>query len=377
MPFLAPVAIAVGSAVAGKLATDALSGGSNAAGFKGQMPNIGQSNAVTDQANAGVQNSLESQQKLLGALQGQNGIQNQSQVYGQLQDVSQGKGPNPAQAMLNQTTGQNVASQGALQAGQRGASSNVGLMARQIGQQGAATQQNAAGQAATLQANQSLNALGAAGNMANTQAANQIGATQNLGAQQLTNQGQQLGALGSYNQSLTGGQSNVNTTGAQIAGANIGTNNALIGGALGGVGAAIGTMGKTNNPSAPAPGIAPAPAPMQTGANLGVNTQLPQPTPTGFAQGGIIEGPQSSVGRFLGGHKPMAYGGNVGSQLKSGGPVPGQAKVQGNSYQNDNVKALLSPGEVVIPRDVMQSKNPSEGAAKFVAAILAKKKGGK
>jgi len=59
--------------------------------------------------------------------------------------------------------------------------------------------------------------------------------------------------------------------------------------------------------------------------------------------------------------------------MQSGGSVPGQASVKGNSYDNDTVPAILSPGEVVIPRDVMQSKDPAQEAAKFVAAILAKK----
>jgi hypothetical protein len=53
-----------------------------------------------------------------------------------------------------------------------------------------------------------------------------------------------------------------------------------------------------------------------------------------------------------------------------GAIVPGKAKVQGNSEKNDTVPAMLSPGEVVIPRDVMQSSDPVSGAAKFVAALL-------
>ena len=127
-------------------------------------------------AYSGNQTALAQQQALLQALQAQGGLGNQSQVYNQLQGVVNGTGPNPAQAQLAQATGTNVANQAALMAGQRGAGSNVGLIARQAGQQGAATQQNAVGQAATLQANQSLNALNSAGSIANTQVANQIGA---------------------------------------------------------------------------------------------------------------------------------------------------------------------------------------------------------
>lgn len=52
---------------------------------------------------------------------------------------------------------------------------------------------------------------------------------------------------------------------------------------------------------------------------------------------------------------------NKGGEIKdfrSGGPVPGKAVVPGNSPRNDNVPAMLSPGEVVLPRTV--TKNPSQ-----------------
>ena len=65
-----------------------------------------------------------------------------------LQQQMNGGGPNLAGAQLAQATGQNIAQQAALQAGQRGGAQNVGLMARNIGQQGANIQQQAVGQAA-------------------------------------------------------------------------------------------------------------------------------------------------------------------------------------------------------------------------------------
>ena len=84
-----------------------------------------------------AQNQLAQQNAFVQALQAQNGIGNQSNVYNQLQNVANGTGPNPAQAMLANATGQNVANQAALMAGQRGSNANVGLMARQAAQQGA------------------------------------------------------------------------------------------------------------------------------------------------------------------------------------------------------------------------------------------------
>jgi hypothetical protein len=58
--------------------------------------------------------------------------------------------------------------------------------------------------------------------------------------------------------------------------------------------------------------------------------------------------------------------------MSRGGHVPGQAKVKGDSYANDNVPAMLSPGEVVIPRRIMQGPNAASKSAQFVAAIMAK-----
>lgn len=63
---------------------------------------------------------------------------------------------------------------------------------------------------------------------------------------------------------------------------------------------------------------------------------------------------------------------NVGPKLKTGGKVPGKAKVSGDSLKNDTVSAKLSPGEIVIPRTVLNSRDPVRGAADFVAAILSR-----
>ena len=193
-------------------------------------------------AYTGVQNSQQAQQNLLSALQGQNGLGNQSQVYGQLQGVANGTGPNPAQAMLNQATGQNVANQAALMAGQRGAGSNVGLMARQAAQQGANIQQQAVGQGATMQANQSLNAISAAGNMANTQAGQQIGQTNANTAAQQAEQAALINAQLGVNNSNVGMQSNVNNVNGQLANTTMQGQQGLIGGVMNSLGGGISSL---------------------------------------------------------------------------------------------------------------------------------------
>lgn len=131
--------------------------GLNAVGAQGAAMKD-QGNLATNLGNAG---GIGYQQTAAQGLQ--NTYASQGNTLDQLQGIANGTGPNPAQAALNQATGQNVANQAALMAGQRGAGANVGLMARQASQQGAATQQQAAGQSATMQAQQQLNAIGAMG----------------------------------------------------------------------------------------------------------------------------------------------------------------------------------------------------------------------
>lgn len=435
-------------AIGGLLGT---AGGINGTGIAGPSAAAITPGTNADQlqtAYGGAQNSLQSQQALMAALQSQNGIGNQNQVYGQLQGVANGTGPNPAQAMLNQSTGQNVQNQAALMAGQRGAGANAGLMARQAAQQGAGIQQNAAGQAATMQANQSLNAINAAGNMANNQVANQMNATSaNTGAQQ-AEQGLLQGANSQANNANVSMQGNINAVQGQLANTTMQGQQGLIGGAMQGIGQAMtlaqgGVVhkfadgGMNGGPNLGIQGVDPEP---KSPFNLGVDTNLSPPQ--------AISGPSSAAGQFLSpqgggaasaGSAPSApvptfgggdtgatalqqgaagilgsgsktiqdivgmaqqgassimgggggggggiaalaalsQGGNVGSKLKAGGPVPGQAPVKGNSFKNDKVKALLSPGEGVIDRETMNDKGPVGHAARTLMAIVEAKKKGK
>lgn len=123
------------------------------------------------------QDALQNQMNLVSTLtpQATSAVAAQNVLSGQYANQAAGQGPNVAQDVLHQATGANVANQAALMAGQRGASSNPGLMARQAAQVGAGVQQQAAGQAATTQAQQQIAAQQAQAQLAN----NQIGQTQN------------------------------------------------------------------------------------------------------------------------------------------------------------------------------------------------------
>jgi len=327
-----------------------------------------------------VDQSILGSQNLLQGLQGQNGLQNQSDVYNQLGQVAAGQGPNPAQAMLQQATGQNVANQAALMASQRGAGANPALLARQAAQAGGAAQQQAANQGALLQAQQSLGALGQMGGIAGQQAGNLIGATQN----------QQNAMLNSIAQ-----QNSIN---AKIAEQNAKTGGGMLGGLLQGVGGLASLI----------PGVAPVMGAIGLGSNIlkgfgggggeaspgtaGISApeldklnpnQTFQKTPgqqgsgggfSIFAEGGEVHQPLpphlSDVASIYA--PKMAQGGYA----KGGGEIPGKPKYSGDTEKNDVVPAMLSKGEIVLPNSVTQSKDPAMAAAKFVAALKAKEGSG-
>jgi len=220
-----------------------VSGGASGSGYSAPSSANIQTPTTTDQANQAYnanQNALQQQQQFLQAVQAQNGLGNQSAVYNQLQGIANGTGPNPAAAQLAQATSANTANQAALMAGQRGSSQNVGLMARQAAQQGAVNQQNAAGQAATMQANQSLNALNQMGGLATSQA-NQL--AQATAANTSANQSEQqnlLNSIAAQNNANVGMQSNINSANSQLAQTTMGQQSSLLGNITGAVGSVFG-----------------------------------------------------------------------------------------------------------------------------------------
>lgn len=72
--------------------------------------------------------------------------------------------------------------------------------------------------------------------------------------------------------------------------------------------------------------------------------------------GGLTSGGSAALGTLAAAH---------------GGPVPGRAK-GGDSAKNDTVPAMLSPGEVVLPRSVTKADDAPDKAKAFVEAIRRK-----
>lgn len=61
----------------------------------------------------------------------------------------------------------------------------------------------------------------------------------------------------------------------------------------------------------------------------------------------------------------------AGMLMNKGGVVPGIAKVSGDHPVNDTVAANLSPGEIVLPKSVLESHDPGDVAKKFVDYVMA------
>lgn len=205
--------------------------------------------AQLNQAYTGTQNALNSQQGLVDQFMPGVGsaVGNQNTLADQYLAMSRGEGPNPALAQLAQTTQQNVANQNALMAGQRGASSNVGLMARQAAQQGAATQQQAAGQAATLEAQQQIAAQQNLQNLAASQISQAGQAVTGLNSAQQNEQSILQNANTSLNNANVGMQSNINNVNSQTAAANQNMASNTLGGimsAASSIGSMFGGMAK-------------------------------------------------------------------------------------------------------------------------------------
>lgn len=369
------------------------------------------------------QAALASQQRLLGALQGQGGLQKQTDVYGQLQDIAAGKGPNPAQAMLNQRTGENVANQAALMAGQRGASANVGLMARQAAQAGSGIQQQAVGQGATMQANQSLGAINQAGNLANTMASNQIAGTNAATNAEQAQYGNLMNALAQQNQQRIASQSSVNAGNAGLAQTGMGGQQQMLGGMMSGAAMMVAHGGMIPG-YADGGGVGPQSSFGQFLTTVNAPSEIPlaAPMPSGGGSGDAIKGgmeklsgaikPQGTIENY---NPNTAYSGpsagpwspkmaGPAAALKSGGgmvdvvlspgekvvppnkvneaaggkveakTVPGKAHVPGDSVKNDTYQTKLPEGSIVVPRT--KAKDAGDAAA-FVRKILAQRGRGK
>jgi len=338
-----------------------LGGGAGAQGLAWTPQDVAlQSPITTDEAQAAQvqsQGAVQQQQQFLNALAAQNGIGNQSQVYNQLQGVANGTGPNPAQAMLNQSTGQNVANQAALMAGQRGASANTGLIARQAAQQGAATQQQAVGQGATMQAQQSLAALGQLQGLSTQQVAQQQAAQGAYTGAAQQQEGMLLGQTNAQNNAQLQQQQTLTNANQKQAAAGATAQQGLLGGAssaiMGVAGMAKGGMVRHYADGGPTLGMdntmpqIQAPPPIQ-GAPAAPSAPTLSSSPS--------NAPTSNVGKHLKGQSSSGdsetgaqqMGNSLGKGLMAAGKGIGSLFKSNPNGDNGNVPAapaVAQPGE--------------------------------
>ncbi len=263
--------------------------------------------------------------------------------------------------------------------------------------QGAGIQQGAAGQAATLGSQQQI---AAQQNLANL-SQNQINQT-GQGATNLSNaaQGEQgilQNANNSFNNTITGMQSNINNVNASTSAGNASAIGKLGGGALNIASSLFAEGGEVDlgsskssvsedAPTTSAPsdsGPSPAPTEKSGGMLGGLTSMLAKGGPVHpehfhnhvksyFSQGGAVKALVSPNEVYLSPenvHKVIHEGANP---LKIGHRIPGKAKVKGDSYKNDTVPVTLESGGVVIDRK--NSMDPHK-AALFVHQSINKRRG--
>jgi len=377
----------------------------------------------------GVGDSIGNQQRFVDALQRANSIdqwgsalQNLGGLYGQqqglanqLQAQANGQGPNPSQDMLNQATRQNVLNQRAMMASQRGAGGNPALLARQAAQQGSMIQQQAAGQAATMNSQQRLAALqalqGQQGMMGNTlgaqgQMAGQIAGMQGQGLQNITGnnmnmyntkqnlfanqQRNQLAQEMARNEALVNMQSNVNNANAGIGQVNAAAQGRMWGGLFDKAGSAVagaamaahgGRVGYWDGGSV---GADQMPSEFDQLKTPEMDSKNPQNLAKNMVQKDSmagLEGDYQKVHQFT----PMmsfvhsflseySHPSQTKQMAFDGGKIGGTPEYRGNDYRNDRVPIMASPGEIIIPNSITQSKDAAEKAKRFVEAIMMREK---
>jgi hypothetical protein len=353
-------------------------------------------------------------------------LANQNSLGAQLLAQSQGQGPNPAQMQLQQATDANNKMAAGQYASQKGI--NPGLGQKQIMTNAANQNQTAAGQGAVLGAQQQLAAQGQLGSLYNqignqaltnqntlqTGAAAQNNASnygtginagvaaQNTAAIQNTSSGiyNGIGSMMSMGGGGGGGGGMGMYKGGEVPhydeGGDVGMgapatpdylgnfnfqdhssdflgNDDLVGAKNDAANSSIasGGSGDQSVGGGGSPGQAPNWA---SGMNFDPTGSEKQSSGGGGGGGGIM-----SMLPMLA--AAAAHGGMIGSRslpadhpvmmaLKArGGPVPGTPMVEHNSPKNDTQPAMLSPGEVVLPLNVMNAKDPGAAAKMFVEQL--------
>jgi hypothetical protein len=120
-------------------------------------------------------------------------------------------------------------------------------------------------------------------------------------------------------------------------------------------------------------------AAMRYAMGMGEQQQARETRATGAATGAGAAFGQTLIeaGRKSSGTPAPATGTPAPVRARGGAApaeIPGKAKFKGDTRSNDTVPALLSPGEIVLPRTVAQAEDAPEKAKEFVDAIKKQKR---
>lgn len=357
----------------------------------------GIANAQLDQA--GKINNLSGQQQ--GVLGQQEGLYSQQQgLANQLQDAANGGGPNPAQLQYQQNVNQGIQQNTGMIASQKGM--NPALAARMAAQSGAQQQQAAAGNEATLQAQQQLaargqlagqqqamgsnlagqgqtlqgiggtygqasGAIGAAGNAYGQQGgiySGAAGTANDMAGQGNAQLGHNVAGYGAQNSAINTGSLGSQDINFNVAKQNATTNGGILGGALNGIGAVVG------------PGLATAFGSMLGSGGGGAAADGAS---AGAGEGAAVDGIAATAahGGEITNHGAIAPGADgkalslAHALMAMGGQVQGKAAHPGDDPRNDVVPTVLSKGEVVLPNSITQSPDAAQKAAEFIEHLKA------
>lgn len=337
-----------------------------------------------------TQNTFQAQAPTGAATTGQQ----QSELAGQLQNEAAGNGPNPAQIQYQQNA-QAIAQQQAALAAQNRAL-NPGLAARQSSNAAVQAGQTAAGGAAAQQAEQQIAAqqqmegltgqeqtgdLQAAGINAQV-AQNNTNSVNNTEGGLLNSVGGVLGSIFAkggkvpdhiskmaaiYHPKKYAGGGSIQIPGLP----NFGNANNLPPPMKNPISSMMSSSG--GSMTAPSPNASLGSNPLGISGVSGTSAAPAMSSAPALGSSAGIGAPAAAPGLGIG---TLAADPEVAAlAMKAGGGVPGKAKVKGDSYKNDTVPALVSPGEEVIDRETMNDPGPIGKMARTVAAHINQKNG--
>ena len=297
-----------------------------------------------------------------------------------------GGGPNLANTQLQAGTAQNVNEVAGQLASQRGvnpalaqyqASTNQALANQSSAGQAAALRQQqqlaAQGQQASLlaqQGQQSNNLLGnsAYGNQGqNTLNLSNLMQTQGLNQQTSAQNAQLLQNAQAQNEGIQqqGGNAIAGVVGGALnAAGSFGSQLLGLGGGSGG-----GNAGMAANPA-----VGAAVNSTAFGTSNGIDSGAYTGS-AGYDNGGAVSSnPYTALGQgIVGGLGDAVEAGLKAATMSKGGEVGGKAKVEGDSPENDTQPAMVSPGEIIVPRSATKNLKTAQA---FLASVMKSKDDG-